>query len=404
MEWNEVLDRIDYVVGNADVAGSMNNTSALTPFDNSICQFLNDLSDFLIKSHESRKYPDVMTFAFWIRKASVIQLKEYFEIKQDKETKRYLGLGTLFHIAPSNVPVNFAYSLSAGLMLGNANIVRLPSKYFQQTEMICSAINAIIDKHPGIKPYICLVKYGHDKEINDILSDMCDARIIWGGDKTISEIRQSPLPPRSREISFADRFSLTIIDSDYYLGLEKKNHVVKDFYNDTYLTDQNACTSPKLIIWKGNRIKEAKNLFWKELHEKVIREYEFTAIQAVDKIDMVYQAATEIKGVQIVNGEDNLITRVEVPEISEVLLNYACHSGLFYEYECIDISDMLKICNNKKVQTLSYIDKKSNVEKILNLRPSGIDRIVPVGKTMDFSLIWDGYDLRYLLTRTISIE
>ncbi len=404
MDWNKVLDRIDYVVGNADIAGSMNNSSALTPFDSNICQFLNDLSDFLIKAHESRKYPDVMTFAFWIRKASVLQFKENFEIKQDKETKRYLGLGTLFHIAPSNVPVNFAYSLSVGLMLGNANIVRLPSKYFQQTETICSAINDIIDKHPEIKPYICLVKYGHDKEINDILSDMCDARIIWGGDKTITEIRQSPLPPRSREISFADRFSLTIIDSDYYMSLEKKNQVAKDFYNDTYLTDQNACTSPRLIIWKGNRIKEAKAFFWKELHEKVIREYEFSAIQAVDKIDMVYQAATIINGIQIVNGEDNLITRVEMPEISEVLLNYACHSGLFYEYECSDISDVLKICNNKKVQTLSYIDEKSNVEKILNLSPSGIDRIVPVGKTMDFSLIWDGYDLRYLLTRTISIE
>ena len=34
----------------------------------------------------------------------------------------------------------------------------------------------------------------------------------------------------------------------------------------------------------------------------------------------------------------------------------------------------------------------------------GIDRIVPVGKTMDFDLIWDGYNLYERLTRTIHIS
>ena len=33
----------------------------------------------------------------------------------------------------------------------------------------------------------------------------------------------------------------------------------------------------------------------------------------------------------------------------------------------------------------------------------GIDRVVPVGKTMDFDLIWDGYNLVERLTRVIRI-
>ena len=33
----------------------------------------------------------------------------------------------------------------------------------------------------------------------------------------------------------------------------------------------------------------------------------------------------------------------------------------------------------------------------------GIDRIVPVGKTMDFDLIWDGNNLYERLTRIISL-
>ena len=32
---------------------------------------------------------------------------------------------------------------------------------------------------------------------------------------------------------------------------------------------------------------------------------------------------------------------------------------------------------------------------------SGVDRIVPIGKTMDFDLIWDGYNLYEMMTRRI---
>ena len=34
---------------------------------------------------------------------------------------------------------------------------------------------------------------------------------------------------------------------------------------------------------------------------------------------------------------------------------------------------------------------------------SGIDRIVPVGKTMDFSLVWDGRDLINELSRVVVV-
>ena len=37
------------------------------------------------------------------------------------------------------------------------------------------------------------------------------------------------------------------------------------------------------------------------------------------------------------------------------------------------------------------------------IRPSGIDRIVPIGRTMDFSLNWDGYNLINTLSREIEI-
>lgn len=36
-------------------------------------------------------------------------------------------------------------------------------------------------------------------------------------------------------------------------------------------------------------------------------------------------------------------------------------------------------------------------------RPHGVDRVVPMGKSMDFNLVWDGYDLIRSLSRKISV-
>jgi len=34
----------------------------------------------------------------------------------------------------------------------------------------------------------------------------------------------------------------------------------------------------------------------------------------------------------------------------------------------------------------------------------GVDRIVPIGHTMDFDLVWDGYNLVERLTRNIQLN
>lgn len=40
---------------------------------------------------------------------------------------------------------------------------------------------------------------------------------------------------------------------------------------------------------------------------------------------------------------------------------------------------------------------------IEEVRPKGIDRIAPIGKSMDFALVWDGYDLIREMSRKQSI-
>ena len=391
---SDVLSRVTYLTGSAEIALQLPSVRALAPFDDRIVEFLNDLSRVLLKDPRSKAYSDVVTFGFWIRKASVVKLKERFDAEG-----LHLGKGVAFHIAPSNVPVNFAYSLVASLLCGNANVVRVPSKEFPQVGIITEAINKVLDEQ--MKPYVICVRYGRDKEINDLFSSIADVRVVWGGNQTIAELRKSELPPRSGEITFADRYSLAVINADDFLAIENKGRIAEDFYNDTFFSDQNACTSPRIIVWTGKRIDEAKEIFWQTEHELVKQKYTFQPIQGVNKLTKSYLVAVAEDGVKIEEHPDNLIVRVSVPAITDYLMDYRDNSGYFYEYDCEDILEMIPLCNDKRCQTIAYIGEKETLLPLIQSGVKGIDRIVPMGKTMDFDLIWDGYNLPALLSRTI---
>lgn len=401
---DRVLDKITYLVGSPDIVADMHCVPAREPFADEILGYLASVSKILMGDKRSRQYPDVVTFGFWIREASLKSLKERYGFNDDKI---HLGRGVAFHIAPSNVPVNFAYSLIAGLLTGNANVVRVPSKEFEQVGLIADSINTALEEHPDMKPYVALVRYeretGDDHPINDALSSIADTRIIWGGDRTIAEIRKSPLPPRGTEITFADRYSLAIIDSDAYMDVEDKKRVAADFYNDTYLSDQNACTSPRVVVWTGNAKEKAKELFWDELYELVKDKYEFQDIQGVNKLTTAYKAAAEYEGLSMLPHEDNLIVRIRVDHPTARLMDYMDNSGYFYEYDCDDTMELRDICDDKRCQTVGIIGDKDLLKPLILSGIKGIDRVVPIGRTMDFDLIWDGYDLVGSLTRAVSI-
>ena len=396
----KILDQVSYLAGSKDLAGILPNIPVRHPFEERAVAFLDAVSRILMTDQEAKRFSDVVTFAFWIRRASILKLRDCFE----EAGSLRLGRGVIFHIAPSNVPVNFAYSLVAGFLTGNANIVRIPTKEFEQVRIIVCAWNRVLEKFEDMKPYSLLVRYGREKEINDFFSSIADVRIVWGGDATIAELRKSPLPPRSGEITFADRYSLAVIDADYYLEQTERTKAAEDFYNDTFLTDQNACTSPRIVIWSGNRIGEAKAEFWKHLHCLVKERYVIQPIQSVNKLTSACLIAAQLPGCRVIKEQDRLITRIAVPRISRDLMEYRDNSGYFFEYDCADIMELKELCDNKRCQTIAYIGDKDVVLPLIRAGVRGIDRVVPVGKTMDFDLIWDGYNLPALLTRTVTIK
>ena len=109
-------------------------------YDDLIIDFLSDISKQIFNNKRSKNFPDLISFAFWIRKSNLILNKN------KRSNSNALGLGLVFHIPPSNIPLNFAYSFVFGLIGGNSNIVRVPNKKNEQTEILINILKKTLKR------------------------------------------------------------------------------------------------------------------------------------------------------------------------------------------------------------------------------------------------------------------
>lgn len=376
----------------------------LRPFAPDVLDFLSALSAALLKDREAKAYPDVITFAYFCRKAHLTRLQEEYAGRLDDR----LGRGVVFHIAPSNVPINFAYSLTAALLSGNGSIVKASSRDFPQTRIVCRAMEKLLtEDFTPLAPYVCVVTYPREaQDVTERFSARCHARVIWGGDETVRRVREAALPPRAVEVAFADRYSLLCIRPEAVTALSEEalERLAKDFYNDTYLTDQNACTSPRLIYWVGEGdSREASERFFRTMGAYARQRYELAPVVAVDKLTAACRTAMSLEGAEIVTAPDNWVTRVRVKALCPELYELRSPGGFFLEYAAPTL-DALRDFVTPRVQTLSYLGFQPEELRhfVLENGLTGVDRIVSVGHTMDFALTWDGYDLIQTLSRKIS--
>lgn len=391
-----VFDSMRFLVGSEEILEQMENVRALSLFSDKVLYFFDCLSKRLMKSDEAKKYPDVIAYAFWIRRTSLERVKIQY-----KSNAQRMGRGVAFQIAPSNIPVQFAVSMTYVLTAGNVAIVRISDKKFEQVDIICGAVRSVLENScPEMAPYICVVRYSHSDEITQALTNMCDIRMIWGGNKTIADIRKATINARCVDLGFADRYSIAVLDSDDYLKKDAML-VAGDFYNDTYFSDQNACSSPRLIVWTGGKILEAKERFWGTLERVVFEKYRMDPICSSDKLLKTAICAARYPGIREVKNS-NLLVRIELPFLYEDIMKHKGNCGFFFEYDTENLRELVPILK-KDCQTITYIgDVEGKLRELINDNGiRGVDRIVPVGHAADIVFVWDGFDLPNILSRQI---
>lgn len=393
----QASENVTYLAGSSEIIRNMQTVRSLGIFSKEVMEFLADLSETLLRDHAVRQYPDLVSFAFWLRRQNLAVLKADYDTLIPDRT----GRGVVFHITPSNIPVQSAVSLVSGLLAGNANIVRVPDMEFWEITRISQALCYLLDnRYPSLKPYVAVVRYGHDDVVTGYYSGICDARVIWGGNEAVTYIRGIPLPPRAVELCFADRDSVAVIDSDEYLKGDSRR-IAKDFYNDTYYTDQNACSSPRIVIWTGSRTKEAKRMFWSAL-EEYLDGYDLSPAAGSEKLLRFCLLAATDSRVKM-EGRDNKLVRVQVPELrKDLLAAYKSSQGYFFEYTAESLDEIVPLLGKSCQSVEVYgIDPQEIKDLVFRHGIRGVDRIVPVGQALGISLCWDGFDMISQLSRVI---
>ncbi len=383
-----------------------------TPFGPELVDFGAAFSRRL--SREARGLPEAQALAFWMRRAEISRLAaEFAALGNDRVL--LVPRGTVFHVPPGNVDTIFVYSWLLSTLVGNRNVVRLSSRNSEQTELIIGVLRSLLDDgaYPTVRAGTAMIRYGRDRAVTDALSAGCDLRVVWGGDGTVAEVRRSPLPPHATELTFPDRFSLAALAACGYLALPEsgRDALLERFFTDAYWFDQLGCSSPRLVVWVGERgaVDRASPDFFARLAETTRRRgYRVDTATAVAKLGYGCRAAIEAP-VAALHRYDNSVTVLPLTTFAAELRGDACGdfsgAGLFFQLRVDSLLDLVPHIERRD-QTLAQfgfaVGELTDLVRALNGR--GIDRIVPFGRALTFDRVWDGHDLLQSFTRRSTVD
>lgn len=370
------------------------------PFDKEVLVFTQVLSKRLIRV---RSNPEIVSLGYWLRKANIQEMKHAWT--NETNNKIIKARGTVFHIAPSNIDTIFVYSWMLSLLAGNRNIIRISSK--GQSNLLLDLIieELVQPEFENIAKRTIICTYGHEENVTEKLSLVCHTRVIWGGDLTVSTIRQASLAPIANELTFPDRFSLAALSSEQILELDDNglNELTEQFYNDVFWFDQMACSSPRLVVWSGTEVELAQSRFWSAFEKKIKeKKYELMAATQVLKYTTTLWLATE----EEVEAVENMkyFSRIQIKDVPTDARERHCGGGLFFELEIESINELAKSIIDKD-QTLSYFGYERNelTSLVEEVSTRGLDRIVPIGQALNFEGVWDGQSFLKSFTREVVI-
>jgi hypothetical protein len=373
--------------------------------------FIDAVSEGLLRDTAMREYPELVALAYWMRKAHLMKLKKEFTTRHPQQilTK---PRGLVLHFAPSNVDTIFVYSWFLSLLLGNANVVRLSSRRNLQTAILLAKLAEAL-QWPQFRPIEAsslVISYDHDPTLTALLSAHCDVRVIWGGDETIRNIRHAPLKPTATEIVFADRFSLGLFNAGSMLETSESgwDRLLRSFYNDAFWFDQMACSSPRLILWIGSaeERKRAQELFWTRFNAFLDSQTEAGWRRPNSGLLLgahLFAAREDVASVEMRGGLPP--ARAQISHINADLRTLHAGGGLFLEAG-FDSAEVAVRDLSAKDQTVVHFGFAPEEIRALAeaIETGAVDRFVEVGQALQFSAIWDGYDLLQQFSRQVALR
>ena len=378
----------------------------LPPFSAEARRFVAEFTRRIMKLPGLRTYPELATLSHWFRPAAIDHLA-----RQAGATEGGIALprGSVFHLAPANVDVLFAYAWLMSVLAGNRNVARLSQKAGAQRDALISILHEFHaeGQFPEVLERTLLLTYPHDDAITRSISGHCHARIVWGGNATVAKIRSIPVAPLAIELTFPDRFGIAALGAAAIVAMSPEDilELARRFCNDMLWFSQQACSSPRCLYWIGEAatIAAAKAAFWPAVRAQARQFEDDTAAMMARVTDACLLAAIASHA----HLEDSLTAypiRMAVDRAGGELREMQSGYGLITEVDLeslrlisdqLDDRDQTMICHG--------LDQQELAEFAATLPGRALDRVVPVGRALDFHHVWDGTDLFAVLMRRITL-
>jgi hypothetical protein len=394
----------------ASILHRLSSRPAWRPFDDRVVNFVGRLSQKILTTPSVRDFPELAALGHWFRKARLLEMARTY--CKPVVGQFPVGRGLAFHLAPSNVDSVFMYSWLISLLAGNTNLVRVSQKGGPQQDFLTSVLQETVGiaEYADVADRFVLLTYEHDAGITEQISEACMVRVIWGGDATVRTIRAIPLRPMATELCFADRFSAAALSADAVLNADETafKKMIQGFYNDVFWFGQQACSSPRMVVWVGtvSDVDAAKRRFWPALTaEAKARGSENSPAMVMARLGAAFEYAAyglaeSSTAISIADFPAKLeLTASSLNNIREI----HCGNGLFVQMRAQTLAALgTKLTDKEQTLSVFGFEDQDYLDLISTLPPRALDRIVPVGTALAFDPVWDGQELLTSFTRLIT--
>lgn len=362
------------------------------------------VADQILRGRIGAVAPFTTHFAFWTRAAALKALADSFARRLAPRTQAR-PRGLVFHLPPQNVETVFLYSWVLAYLVGNANVVRLPSTVSAEMARVCGLFLAALEAAGDTTQLF--VQYPATSGLSRSICGLCDARLVWGGSAKVATFADVPLRAGGKSLWFGDRFSFAVLDGAALAGLDNGacDDLAARLYNDIYLFDQMACASPHILYVVGDRGRHfpgVEALLAALARVAAQRDYAQATGQAIAKLVAAFATAAN-GGADHVHWREDTVTAVVTRDGGRTEQRIG---GGYLRIGFLPSLDTLPPLVREHDQTVTHFgfapDQIADVAAAVGVR--GVSRWAPVGKALDFDFIWDGYDIPFELTRLVRVD
>ena len=311
------------------------------------------------------------------------------ELSLDKDnTRRLEPLGILFHIAAGNVDLLPAYSVIEGLLVGNINILKLPTG---DNGLSVKLLKELIKEEPSLTDYIYVFDVP-STEVETIkkLSSFADATIVWGGDEAQKAARNF-VDIHSSVIAWGHKLSFTYVD------MNVEDEELEKLCESICISNQLFCSSSQGIYVNTDKVEDLH-----VLAKRLLPIFASVSMR-IGTLPLTMKAKNSLLLYnEKLEGNKNIYSdsgvSIIVKEDSKLELSYLYQNIWIKALKEDDIIKVLKP-NKNLLQTVSINNKLLNREKIAdNLIKAGVTRVVPLGENSRM-ISGESHDGEYPLRR-----